>query len=179
MQTIQQNPVTYIETFDLPGSTIGTTLLTNGGSVTIETAGGGFSSLNEATDLYVKSGTTTNNTGSLGIRQYTDSYAAAPAGDSTNFAFAPAHSGSLPVSVRVEYATDLATYWLGQRISYLGLYYGSIDTYNEIRFYNDGVNGSNLLKVGTGTDLLADGVITGTEILALYDGSSGNQSSSF
>jgi hypothetical protein len=61
---------------------------------------------------------------------------------------------------------------LGYRISYLGLYYGSIDNYNNIAFYSGGVNSSNPL-IGAG--ILSDGVITGAEILASQGGTSGNR----
>lgn len=158
----------FIETFD--GShAIGTFGLTHGGTVNTQ-SGGWFTSLNEATDLYLS--------GSIGIRTGTVGYAAQPGGtnsviqDTTNYAYAPAQSGSLPVTVRVEYATDLATYLSGYKISYLGLYYGSIDTYNNIAFYSGGVNSNNLF-IGTG--ILSDGVIAGAEILTAMGGSSGNQ----
>ena len=161
-------PYYFIETFD-GTHTNGTVGLTNGGTVTVE-SGGWFTSLNEATDLYVS--------GSFGIRTGTVSYAAQPGGtnpliqDTTNFAYAPGQNQSLPVTVRVEYATDLATYLLGYKISYLGLYYGSIDNYNNIAFYSGGVNSSNPF-IGAG--ILSDGVISGAEILASQGGTSGNQ----
>lgn len=58
----------------------------------------------------------------------------------------------------------------GAKINYLGVYYGSIDNYNNIAFY--GTNG-NLLQIAGG--LLADGLITGAEILAANGGHTGNQ----
>ncbi|PKN71455.1 MAG: hypothetical protein CVU54_00075 [Deltaproteobacteria bacterium HGW-Deltaproteobacteria-12] len=148
----------FIETFDgVAPAGNGTYPLFNGGSVTVE-SGGWFTSLNEATDLYVS--------GNFGIRTGTTSYAATPAGDTTNFAFAPGNGGPLPTTVRVEYGND--PNFIGYRINYLGLYYGSIDNYNNIAFYS----GDNLF-IGDG--ILSDGVITGAEILASQGGTSGNQ----
>lgn len=148
----------FIETYDGQHAN-GTFTLSNGGTVAIE-SGGWFTSLDEATDLYVS--------GTIGIRKGTaDAYAAAPADDTTNFAFAPGSGGALPVTVRVEYAND--PNFEGYRINYLGLYYGSIDNYNNIAFYS----GGNNLFIGDG--ILSDGVITGAEILASQGGTSGDR----
>jgi hypothetical protein len=69
----------------------------------------------------------------------------------------------------------LTAYGPGFGIDYLGIFYGSIDTYNEIRFYD--AKGDLML----GSDLVADGILTGTEILQALDngstGSTGNQTS--
>lgn len=156
-------PGYFIETFD-GGGNAGTYILTNGGNLVIETNGGGFSSLNEATDLYAN--------GNIGIRTGTASYAATPANDTTNFAFIPGPPpyNGLPSSARVDYATDLNTYLSGSKISYLGLYYGSIDTYNNLAFYS----GDQLLKGKAGT-IMEDGVITGQEILDSQGGQSGDR----
>ena len=47
-------------------------------------------------------------------------------------------------------------------ITYLGFYWGSVDTYNDFKFYSDG----NLVTQ-----------ITGTQLLSALGGQSGNQSS--
>jgi len=78
----------------------------------------------------------------------------------------------LPTSVRVDFSSLLAApiYGPGYAIDYLGVYYGSVDTYNGMRFYN----GDTLI---TGIGLLDDGTLTGMEILAALGGQSGNQTS--
>jgi len=133
-----------IQPVALNGSASGCSI--NGwGGPTITTAGGGFA---------VRQGTWSG-TG------------AAPAGDSTCFGFGPQPGGGTPASAKVDYAPILA---LGGRIDYLGIYYGSIDDYNDIALYkSDGT----LLTVGNG--LLADGILKGSEILAELQGSTGNQ----
>lgn len=96
-------------------------------------------------------------TGSFAVQQGSTGNAAAPADNSTCFAFGPQADGRLPAVARIDYAPILAA---GDSINYLGLYYGSIDTYNEILFYS----GDTLL-----------GGLTGTDILNAQDGNSGNQ----
>lgn len=158
---INNNPLTgyFIETFDQPGSNGRTITTDTGGQITIA-AGGGFNTL-DPTKLDV--------TGGLGITSGTSSIAAAPAGDETFYAFGPGpDSGTTTSTVRIE-NSDFFAYQPGLFIDYLGLYYGSIDTYNEIAFYtNDG-----LLKTESG--FLIDGILSGTEILDELDGTSGDQ----
>ena len=153
------NPGFIIETFDAPGSSATTVTAENGGTITIG-AGSAFNTL-DPTKLDV--------TGGLGIRKTTTGYAAAPAGDTTSFAYTPGEGGRLPATVKVE-TSDFYAYQPGYAVSYLGLYYGSIDTYNSIAFYS----GDDLLTTSTG--FLADGILTGSEILAAMSGISGNQS---
>ena len=161
---INPNTGYYIETFDaatrnpslLPGLTssinatnqqisiIGPGASFNSyGAVTVTTTGGGFAI----------------QTGSV------DGVAATPAGDTTNFGFGPGPNSGVSATVKIDYSPLLTG---GAKISYFGLYYGSIDTYNNIAFYN-----GNTLLMGTG--ILADGIITGEEILASQNGTSGNQ----
>jgi hypothetical protein len=117
------------------------------------------------------------------VQQGTTSIAAAPGvpsaiGDSTCFGFGPGPGASAPINaaVKVDYTgfigllSGLGLAAANDSIGYLGVYYGSIDTYNDIRLYN----GSSLAKYGTG--ILADGIIKGSEILAAMGGSTGNQS---
>jgi len=91
---------------------------------------------------------------------------AAPAGDSTYFAYGPAtNSGRALVNqgqtdtVTVDFAGLLAanpdTY-----LNYLGFYYGSIDQYNELSFL--GASGQTI-------------TITGAQILSTLGGAAGNQ----
>ncbi len=123
--------------------------------------------------------------GGFGVQKgSTPNVAATPANNSTCFGFGPAPAGSpqnpgpTPLAgstVRVDYAnflTNLALlnpFFAGAKINYIGFYYGSIDTYNEVRLFN----GNTLLTGGTG--LVSDGIISGTEILAAQGGTSGNQ----
>jgi len=125
-------------------------------SVGVTVSGGGFS---------VRKGTASNPSG-----------AAAPAGDSTCFGFGPQIGGSLPASTKIDYTNLLAGLSAANsgatfRISYMGVYYGSIDNYNNIAFYSSG----NTLLTGSADPLLDDGVLTGAEILGSQGGTSGNQ----
>lgn len=162
------NPFVFIETFDKPGSA-GGAIAANGGTVIVQ-AGGGFNTLNPATDLIITQG-------SLGIRQGSVSgVAAAPAGDTSFYAFGPGPNSGSAAKVTVDYAASLAAL-PGVNVTYLGLYYGSIDTYNNIAFYGkdtkgDGYDDTDLIK---GTGYFSDGVVTGSELLSVFGGQSGNQ----
>lgn len=174
----------YLETFDALATGNNPfgfpTRPTDGNSAEIQFVGpnGGFNSLNPNTVANGGDLTITNGTGQgMGIRKGTTGYAAAPGGDcstapcnQTYYAYGPGQGGSLPSSVRVDFSSLLAQYGLGYAINYLGVYYGSIDTYNGMRFYN----GNNLIS---GSGLLSDGILTGTEILGAMGGTSGNQTS--
>jgi len=86
---------------------------------------------------------------------------AAPAGDSTCFAYGPTAGGSLPDTVTLNYTGLLNTLGAGASLDYLGLYYGSIDTYNDLIFYD--ANGKVI------------NMITGASLIAQFNGQSGNQ----
>ena len=103
-------------------------------------------------------GTITTTGGGFGVRQGTLSgVGAAPAGDSTCFGFGPRPGGTLPATFRVDYINLLPA---GEKFTYLGLYYGSIDIYNNVSIYN--VN--TLVRT-----------VTGAEVLAGNGGTSGDQ----
>jgi hypothetical protein len=85
--------------------------------------------------------------------------AAAPANDETFFAFTPQQGGGTPASVFVP-NTAFDAFTPGLFIDYMGLYFGSIDTYNSLVFY--------LLGGGSFT-------IEGAQILSKLNGSSGDQ----
>ncbi|WOJ98304.1 PEP-CTERM sorting domain-containing protein [Congregibacter brevis] len=102
----------------------------------------------------------------FGVQQGTTTSAATPANNDTCFAYGPRAGETPPSSLRVDYAPLIAATGFG--INYLGLYYGSIDTYNNIAFYS----GDELLQ---GTGLLSDGVLSGSEILDVAGGISGNR----
>jgi hypothetical protein len=166
---VNNNPLAgyYIETFDQAGSAAQTIAIT-GGTINIA-AGGGFNSLYPYTDLEITHGS------SIAIQQgSTQNVAAKPANDNTFFAFGPGpnNSADSAVSLKVKYADTLSYFQqitgVDHYINYLGLYYGSIDTYNNVAFYSNG----SLIH---GTGLLADGILTGTEVLAAMNGNSGDQ----
>lgn len=181
----------FLETFDalasgtnLVGAATRPTLLGgNAGEVDFQPgpANGGFVSLNPDTPANGGDLTIANGAGpGMGIRKGTlPGVAAAPGGDcvqnpnpgcnATYFAYGPGQNGSLPSAIKVSFANLLGAYGPGYGVDYLGVFYGSIDTYNEIRFYN----GSGNLISGAG--LLSDGILTGTEILNALLLSSGNQ----
>lgn len=167
------NPATgyFIETFDaatanplLNGGLPGTTAATPTANVSIEQGQG--CSINSFGSVNISA-----SGGGFSVRDGGVSWAANPANDSTCFGFGPQRGGTLPASVKVDYTNFLAApQFAGAKINYLGIYYGSIDNYNDIAFY--GANGQLLIVAG---GLLADGIITGAEILAANSGSSGNQ----
>lgn len=114
--------------------------------------------------------------GGFGVRKGSAGFAAAPGRGSANqdntcFAFGPRQGGgassNTPATVKVDYSPILAP---GVSIDYLGIYYGSIDTYNNIAFYS----GDELLTTDSG--FLMDGILQGQEILNALNGQSGSQS---
>jgi hypothetical protein len=87
--------------------------------------------------------------------------AAAPANDDTCFGYTPKQGGALPSWVEVDYSVFLAN--AGDvGITFLGFYWGSVDTYNDFTFFN---------AAGTAIQ-----TITGSSLLAQAGGASGNQS---
>jgi len=189
---INPNTGVFIETFDLAtkntdprlaaSGTTGPFIGQNaqGGNATAPYIGivqGQGCSINSfgAVNISVPQGSFTVQKGSI------NNVAATPAGDSTCFGFgpgpAPRNAGS-NAKVLIDYTNFISDLTLaglaaaGDSIGYLGLYYGSIDTYNDITFYS---NVAAKTKV-VGAGILSDGMITGSELLALYPGStSGNQ----
>lgn len=87
--------------------------------------------------------------------------AAAPAGDSTCFAYGASQGASRPNVVNINYAGLLNQLGTGASLNYLGLYYGSIDTFNDLMFYD--AQGNML------------GTITGASLIKQFNGISGNQ----
>jgi hypothetical protein len=130
----------FVETFDRANGTGGLTLSPD--QLTVSTVnGGGFG--------YAQ--------GNLG------GVYAAPAGDSTHFAYGPNQGSNVPnAEVNFNYAGLLSTLGTNASLNYFGLYYGSIDTFNDVTFYN------------------ADGgviqTVTGTDLIKQFNGVSGDQS---
>lgn len=86
---------------------------------------------------------------------------AAPSGDSTCYITVPGPvsngSGSVDVDLGLVFTSAP-----NQAIDYLGLYWGSIDTYNSFSFFN----GDDLIGTLTGADVLAAGATFGDQIAA-------------
>mgnify|MGYP000889832466 CR=1 FL=1 len=150
-------PGYYIETFDgatqMPGFAAGSTAYNVPG----------MSSGCAINTLAPGSGVTIATSGSnpLGVQKgSTGGVAAAPAGDTTCYGFTPGPGGSTPSSITIDYTGLLSAFPPGVEINYLGFYFGSIDTYNQLDFYN--ANG--LIRT-----------ITGQELLTANGGSTGNQ----
>lgn len=80
--------------------------------------------------------------GGFGVQQGNTAQAAHDNANSTCFAYAP-HYGVTPANADalIDYTSFIASQGLGAYIGYLGLYFGSIDTYNSLQFGN--INESN------------------------------------
>lgn len=99
-------------------------------------------------------------TGSYGTQQGSNNSGATPAGDSTCYAYGPSVAaevaGGKQSSVTVAYTDaffDAARAAAGGAdvfLNYFGLYYGSIDTYNDVTFFFDNANPITI----TGTSLI-------------------------
>jgi hypothetical protein len=99
--------------------------------------------------------------------------AAPPANDTTCYAAGPASLSSVASenSVTIDWSNFLATNLPGRKINYLGLYWGSIDGYNDITFYSKGaainiasINGAALNKTKlNGSDILQFGGNSGDQ----------------
>lgn len=129
----------FVETFDRADGTGGLTLGSNLLQVTTVSGGGlGYAQ------------------GNLG------GVYAAPANDRTHFAYGPDQNS--PVSnaeVNFNYAGLLNTLGPDASLNYFGLYYGSIDTFNDVTFYNAA---GGIIQTITGAELIRQfgGVSGGT-----------------
>jgi len=130
----------FVETFDNPAV---------GSSVTSQGCG-----------IDTPSGLVSITGGSFGTRSGSIGGAAAPAGDSTCFAYGPSIGGVLPDKVTLNYSGLIASLG-GTSLNYLGLYYGSIDYYNDLIFYDK--DGNVILT------------ITGQSLIDLFNGTSGDK----
>lgn len=105
----------------------------------------------------------TSSSGAFGVRQGSvTNVAAAPLNDTTCFGYTPQDKSTLPSWVEVDYSVFLANAG-GAGITFLGFYWGSIDTYNDFVFFD-----ADDVEIQT---------ITGTSLLSDANGSSGNQGS--
>lgn len=137
-QLAGQNNV-FVETFDRADGTGGVTWGTDRVTVTTVSGGGLAFAQGSMANVY-----------------------AAPAGDTTHFAYGPALNSGVPnAEVNFNYSGLLSTLGTNASLNYFGLYYGSIDTFNDVKFYN--ANGDIIQTV------------TGTQLIELFNGVSGGQ----
>ncbi len=146
----------FIETFDAATQMAGFSAGSTAFNVLNKSTGCAVNTLAANSGVAV----TTSGPMALGVQKgSTGGVAAAPLGDSTCFGFTPAPGGPSTSSVTIDY-TQLLSAFPGVEISYLGFYFGSVDTYNQLEFFN----AKGLVRK-----------ITGTELLSANSGSSGNQ----
>jgi hypothetical protein len=163
----------FVETFDKATQTLQPDFIPDGlgGFIPNPTAGqpfpAGTMAYNDAgfADCAVNgvgSGITiaTSAAGAFGVRQGSvPNKAAAPANDETCFGYTPQDRAVLPSWVEVDYSAFLAN--AGDvGITFLGFYWGSIDSYNDFTFY------AGTREIQT---------ITGSQLLSQSGGTSGDQ----
>jgi len=135
----QSSSNVFVETFDRADGTGGLTLPPSQVSVTTVSGGGFGFAKGDLAGVY-----------------------AAPANDATHFAYGPnQNSGTDSAEVNVNFSNLLSGLGPNASLNYFGLYYGSIDTYNDVVFYD--ANG-NILQT-----------VTGTALIQQFNGVSGNQ----
>ena len=136
------NTTYYVETFDKPNSPAQSNVGLGVGTVDIP-AGAGFTTVLPSEISVLQGSFAFANASVVGVD-------AAPAGDSTFFVFAPKAGGSVDSTILVNYADSLGQLPAGSYISYIGIYYGSIDAYNNLVFYNGNTKAFSIL----GTDVI-------------------------
>jgi hypothetical protein len=159
------NPGFFVETFDTATAVQGVTPANNT-TYNVDGASDGCA-INSPLDISFGPGTP-DGTEILGVRNDSvSSVAAAPAGDTTCYAYTTPAVNGVDSYVDIDYSEFLATIGTevdpslaGSTISYLGFYWGSVDNYNSFEFYS-------------GTDLVAS--ITGNELLTSLRGTAGDQ----
>ncbi len=145
----------FIETFDIATQMAGFGAGFTGFNVANRSTGCAVNTMAANSGVTV----TTSSSNALGVQKGSTGSGAAPANDSTCYGFTPAPGGPTTSSVTIDY-TNLLSSFPGVEISYLGFYFGSVDTYNQIEFYNS----TGLIRT-----------ITGTQLLSANNGSTGNQ----
>jgi len=124
------NSNVFVESFDRADGTGGVTWAPNLVSVTTVSGGGLAYAQGSLANVY-----------------------AAPANDTTHFAYGPAQGSGTPnAEVNFNYSGLLATLGPNASLNYFGLYYGSIDTFNDVIFYNAA---NEVIQTVTGADLIA------------------------
>ncbi len=111
-------------------------------------------------------------TGNLAFLQGSPGQAATPAGDTTCYASGPA-PGTLDKNDQANntVTVDFSKALNGQQINYLGLYWGSIDDYNDITFY---ANGLAITIAYLNGNLLNKTMLDGEDVLK-FGGESGDR----
>lgn len=106
-----------------------------------------------ATVYDFENGKPSNYTGAGSVINFSSSTTAAPAGDSTYY-----------YSVAYPNQTGIGTFNAGSGTAYdyFGLYWGSIDDYNSLKFYSNG----SLIATITGLDVIAAGTSLGNQTAA-------------
>jgi len=107
----------------------------------------------------------------LGVQMDNTNQAAHATANVTCFGFAPQIGEDPNATITVDYSNFLPQ-GIGETIGYLGLYYGSIDTYNALRFGN--IVGGTFVPVMTNFGI----GLEGNEILDLFSLQSGNRDTS-
>lgn len=122
-------------------------------------------------EIVLADGCSINSYGSVGVTVTSGSFGvldtgvggvgANPAGDDTCFGYGPngfhRPDGS-QATIRIDYSVFLANIGLlypqfaGAKIDYIGLYYGSIDSYNDLHFFD----GNTEIASVTGSDILGE-----------------------
>ncbi|MEH6710108.1 MAG: PEP-CTERM sorting domain-containing protein [Paraglaciecola polaris] len=149
----------FVETFD-KATAIGGLPLTQDESYNVAGLSNGCA-INSPLDI------TTSDPSVLNVRKGSSkNIAAAPAGDSTCYAYTTPSTVGTDSYVDIDYTNFLANIGstipslAGSSVNYLGFYWGSVDTYNSFEFYAN--------------DVLVNS-ITGAELLSQLNGTSGNQ----
>lgn len=161
----------FIETFDArtamvqghgnggQGTTLSGALTSNvaGNNIAIRNAGCAFNSygaLGGSANVGVIGG------GFAAVQGSIPGQAATPAGDTSCYGVSPQPGNGSTGAMTISYSNLLSA---GDYINYFGLYYGSIDAYNDLYFYAD----------DAATDLVA--TVKGSTILAALGGTAGDQ----
>jgi hypothetical protein len=101
---------------------------------------------------------------------------AAPFGDTSCYAASPDTTANLNQLVTIDWTSFLdANFGTASKINYLGLYWGSIDTYNSFKLY-DRAGAVTILSINNSSLPSNTQTLTGSDVLA-FGGTSGDQSS--
>lgn len=137
------------------GTALGGALTSNAGNISILNSGCSFNSYGA-----LGSANVTVTGGGFASLKGSVSGAATPAGDTSCYGASPRPGQGNSGEMRISYGALLSA---GDYINYFGLYYGSIDSYNDLYFYSD----------DAGTQLVA--TVTGASLLTALGGTAGNQ----
>ncbi len=115
--------------------------------------------------------------GGIGVQQGNTPQAAHDNANTTCFGYAPHYNvNPANASMVVDYTGFIAQQRPGDYIGYLGIYYGSIDTYNALEFGNIVNNVFVPINFQLGNNVF--NILTGTTILDIFQLQSGNRDNS-